>query len=161
MEDNAFIVHTSTVTNPLKWEECTIIWRNSLGGSPIGATYYYNEIYCDLIAKYAVFMILKVSKNAAGENGSNIRISDVNTLYDIFDTVEVDTSSPNFDIVTCTANRTNMEVTSISLLSNVNNTQKIQLTKFPLSNIDVMRENILQAPTSSAFEINSNAIAPY
>ena len=85
-------------------------------------------------------MMLKLSKNAAGENANNIRLNGTDMLSDVFTKVNVDTSDPNFDLVTCTANETSYDISNISLVSNANNTQKIQLTKFPLSNIDVMRE---------------------
>jgi hypothetical protein len=39
--------------------------------------------------------------------------------------------------------------------------KSVKLLSFPLSNIDTMRENILKAPGTSAFNINQSTISPY
>jgi hypothetical protein len=78
-------------------------------------------------------------------------------IKDVFNDVWKDTSN----IIHCYNVKNEYKDESFNDIKSVSDVKNIKLLSFPLSNIDTMREYILKASSSSAFNLTSNPIFPY
>lgn len=114
-------------------------------------------------------------KKPTGDDYYQINVAGVSNLKDVRFARQVGTSLQYYTAIEngWTANRTvgdtymftytedNIWIFPAGEIPWFTNSESIKLTQFPLSNIDDMREEILAAPKTSPFIINSNTKMPY